>query len=298
MGIVVLAVMALVAVGTLIIENWKSIKEFATKIWNDIANFFVGIWDDIKGIFTKYWADILAVLFPAVGIPILIAQHWQQIVDFFEGLWSDVTGIFRDWGSNITGFFSSLWNDVINIFQTFWTREVNGWKNIWNDVTGIFTTWKDDFIKGIANIWNDISGAFGKLYDGIKGFFTGLWADVEGIWDTAINWIISKVDDLIKLIDKVPGIHISAIPELGTSATTPSIPGQALGGITTMPGLSWVGENGPELLNLPVGATVTPLSATSDRSGPLYANVIIDGYTFARVVSEYQDRDYRGAGNI
>jgi hypothetical protein len=41
------------------------------------------------------------------------------------------------------------------------------------------------------------------------------------------------------------------------------IPGQAEGGITSRSGLSWVGEKGPELLNLPRGAQVIPL----DRMG-------------------------------
>jgi hypothetical protein len=36
-------------------------------------------------------------------------------------------------------------------------------------------------------------------------------------------------------------------------------PGQAEGGVTTRGGMSWVGENGPELLNLPRGAQVIPL---------------------------------------
>lgn len=37
------------------------------------------------------------------------------------------------------------------------------------------------------------------------------------------------------------------------------VPGQADGGITMRPGLSWVGEQGPELLSLPRGAEVRPL---------------------------------------
>ncbi len=37
------------------------------------------------------------------------------------------------------------------------------------------------------------------------------------------------------------------------------VPGQASGGVTMRPGLSWVGEQGPELLSLPQGAEVRPL---------------------------------------
>ncbi len=45
------------------------------------------------------------------------------------------------------------------------------------------------------------------------------------------------------------------------------IPGQANGGVTTQGGLSWVGERGPELLNLPTGAQVIPLSKMGGASG-------------------------------
>lgn len=44
-------------------------------------------------------------------------------------------------------------------------------------------------------------------------------------------------------------------------------PRQAAGGITTDGGLSWVGERGPELLNLPTGAQVIPLSKIGGSSG-------------------------------
>lgn len=49
-----------------------------------------------------------------------------------------------------------------------------------------------------------------------------------------------------------------------------SVPGQAEGGITTRGGLSWVGEKGPELLNLPTGAQVIPLDRISSGGGATY----------------------------
>lgn len=42
---------------------------------------------------------------------------------------------------------------------------------------------------------------------------------------------------------------------------------QAKGGITTRPGLSWVGEEGPELLSLPKGARVLPLDRIPLKDG-------------------------------
>ncbi len=52
-------------------------------------------------------------------------------------------------------------------------------------------------------------------------------------------------------------------------------PGQAEGGTTTGAGLSWVGEDGPELLNLPTGATVTPMDKMG--GGDTYITVTVTG---------------------
>jgi len=57
--------------------------------------------------------------------------------------------------------------------------------------------------------------------------------------------------------------HITGVAATQLVRPTGKFPGQAAGGITTQSGMSWVGENGPELLNLPRGAQVIPL----DRMG-------------------------------
>lgn len=82
------------------------------------------------------------------------------------------------------------------------------------------------------------------------------------------------------------------------------IPGLATGGTVTGSGLTLVGEQGPELLNLPRGATVMPLpgnglaslgAALAGSSGGinLTTNVILDGKVVATSVAKV----YRSANN-
>ena len=59
------------------------------------------------------------------------------------------------------------------------------------------------------------------------------------------------------------------------------IPGMAEGGTVTRPGLSWVGERGPELLNLPRGAQVIPngpslAMAANPNGGDIVINNVIN----------------------
>jgi len=80
-GLIIAGIAALIAIGILVWKNWDTIKEKAIEIWNNIVNFFKDIWESITDIFSKHWDKILAILFPAVGIPILIARNWAAIKD-------------------------------------------------------------------------------------------------------------------------------------------------------------------------------------------------------------------------
>ena len=79
-----------------------------------------------------------------------------------------------------------------------------------------------------------------------------------------INFWINAIN---KLID---GINALDVPEWVTKATgisginLPRIPALANGGIIDIPGSVLVGEAGPEILNLPRGASVSPLGAGID----------------------------------
>jgi len=80
-GLIILGIAALIAIGILVWKNWDTIKEKAVMIWTGIVDFFKGIWETITDLFSKHWDKILAILFPAVGIPILIARNWEAIKD-------------------------------------------------------------------------------------------------------------------------------------------------------------------------------------------------------------------------
>jgi hypothetical protein len=93
-GLVIAAIAGAIAIGVALWKNWDKIKEMAAKIWGNITSFFSKVWDNITGIFKNHWDKILAILFPAVGIPILIARHWDQVVDFFKRFGERIKDIF------------------------------------------------------------------------------------------------------------------------------------------------------------------------------------------------------------
>ena len=81
----------------LIATNAFGLRDKLMGVFSSIKDFFMGIWGTIVGIFRDHWAKILAVIFPAVGLPILIAQEWDQIVGFVGDIWNRVYDTVKGW---------------------------------------------------------------------------------------------------------------------------------------------------------------------------------------------------------
>ena len=205
-GLVIAAIAAVIAIGVLLYKNWDTIKEKATAIWNGIANFFTGIWDKLTGIFKDNWDKILMILFPAIGLPILIAKNWGKIMEVLTEIWDKIKSVFsgaweaaKEWGMNLV---KGLWEGI---------KSLSSW--IWDKVKG--------FAKGI---FDSIKGGLGKLWpfspseagvDIGEGLAKGIQVGVEG----ALGNVRSAMRDLTGEIAVRPGIGSTAPAAMGATIT-------------------------------------------------------------------------------
>lgn len=148
---------------------------------------------------------------------------------------------------------------VVILLATHW-KEVSAFLTmIWGHIVAF---WNDDVVKpfhdGLSKLGQIASNIFGGIASIVKG---------------AVNHIIDGINSFIGFIDSIQ-IHI---PAIGVGPVTtpafdwnglgiPKIPHMARGGTVTLGGLSVVGEQGPELLNLPRGAQVVPLGAGAGQT--------------------------------
>lgn len=172
-------------------------------------------------------------------------------------------------------------------------------------VTGLF-----DVIDAIGNVL----GFFGRLKDGIgsllghlgklkdfvvkdiqnafKGLAKGIGDAFGAIWNTIkapLNMIIGGLNTLIQGIDNLKFNIPSWVPVIGGntwSINIPQIPKLAEGGNIMKAGSVLVGERGPELLSLPSGASVTPLTGRNSAAQGSQHTIIVelDGRQLTRIV--------------
>ena len=135
--LIVLAIAGLIAIGVALALNWDEISQKISEIWdgisskvievwNGITEFLGGILEVIAGFFQAHWDKILAILFPAVGLPILIARNWDEIKGIVSDLWDKITGFFKDGINTTLGWVEGFANGFINAVNSI----ISAWNNL------------------------------------------------------------------------------------------------------------------------------------------------------------------------
>jgi len=194
-GIVILAIGLLIAAIVLIAQNWDMVREKTIEVWNTITTWLSGVWNTIISFFQSNWDKILAILFPAVGLPLLIARNWGPIVDFVSDLWNTVTSIVSGWWSSISAVIGS-WAPV-QVLSSGWNAIIGFFSGLWDSVTNTIQSWWSSLVSFLAglNPWNYIKGAWEGLRDGIKGVLDQIFghSDVE-TWAGGLKSYLSGYD--------------------------------------------------------------------------------------------------------
>jgi hypothetical protein len=128
------------------------------------------------------------------------------------------------------------------------------WSDIKNGAASVF-----DFFKGLPGRLGSVLAGVGNI---IYGPFKAGFNAIASAWNNSVGRIGFKAPSW------VPGFG-------GKGWSVPKIPMLAAGGLVGAAGLALVGERGPELLQLPRGAAVTPLPAQRGQAGPTQVNVTV-----------------------
>ena len=214
-GLIIIAVVALVAA---FIVLWNNCEGF--------RNFWIGLWENIKTVFM--------VVVEAIKTAVMF------YINFYKAIWEGLKIAF----TAVAGFFKGLWDGmkenvssaiggikfILNTFKTFFT-------NIWGGIKTVF-----------VNVWNGFVAIAKAPINAILGMFNGLIKGINFIIG-GINKIKIDIPDWDFLPKNVQGKQLGFnIPKIG------SVSYLAEGGILNQPTLFGMqgnkgligGEAGPE----------------------------------------------------
>lgn len=225
-GLIIIAVTALVAAFVYLWNNCEAFREFWINLWDGIkkaakavVDWFRQAWDTVTSWLKDNWkALLLFITNPIAGV-------FKYLYDNFEGFRNFVDNIV----ASVKKFFSDLWSGMINGAKNAWT----GVKNAFGSVA---TWFKDIFSKAWTAVKNVFSTG-GKIFSGIK-------EGIASVFKTVVNGIIRGINKIIavpfnainKLLNGIRSTNIMGLqPFLGlwkeNPLKVPVIPELARGGV-------------------------------------------------------------------
>lgn len=212
-GLIVIAVAALIAGIVLLIQNWDSVKqvfldawEAIKQAWDACIGFFAGIWDGIKNAFASvgtWFSDVFTKARDG------IQSAWSNVKGFFSGVWDGIKGAFSSADTWMSSKFGSAWDGIKKAFQPF----IDYFKLLWDTVKGVFSVVGDVLTGNFSSAWEGIKKIFTNWGDFFKGLWTQVTSAFSGAWSAMVDVgknIVSGIWDGIKnagtwLYDKVTG---------------------------------------------------------------------------------------------
>ena len=234
----------------------------------------------LKGVLLTFGASILPVVL-TIGVLItagyLLYKNWDTVkakgIEFINSLREQFNSFLPD--------IMAIWDNLKQIFISLlpvFTAVLGGIlgglgsfiKSVTNIIGSVIKIFKGitDFLVGV------FTGDWGRAWNGILGIFTGIIDTIKGIFQGVIDFFSSVLSGFLGGIDEgkkaaesakqsmsTPS-HKNIVPQDGPRIV--KIPQFAKGVSNFGGGLAIVGENGPELVNLPRGSSVKTNAQTKD----------------------------------
>lgn len=200
---------ATVAIVTLIITNWDTIKEFLIKVWDTIKEIAGKVWGAVKDAF-KAILDTIKGIFETIwnGIRDTLRTLWNGIKSIAETIWNGIKGFFDSTLGAIKAVFETIWNGIRDTLSTIWGGISSVASTVWNGIkdviAGVLGTIKDLFLNWTA------PGLIITHWDSIKEAATAVW-----------EWVRDRFNDLVGFFKELPGKIASALGRVAEIIAAP-----------------------------------------------------------------------------
>lgn len=173
-GLVCVAIAAVIAIGVLLYKNWDTVKEKASQL----GGWIVGVFNNLK---EKASAAI------------------QEFADKFPVAFAFLSSVFESWKQTITNIFSG----VKQVFQ-----------GVVQFISGVFTGDWSKAIDGLKNIFSGAFRALSSLalapLNALKGAVVGAFNAIDTATGGKLSVIKNKVSDAFSSIKKTAGSIMQA----------------------------------------------------------------------------------------
>lgn len=191
-GLVILAVIALVAAIVLLIKNWDTVSA-ALKVaweatWNALKTAALATWSALQVAWSATVSG-LSTAWTAVSGALVAAWNatWNGLVVAAQAVWGALTVA---WSATVSGL-ATAWTAVSGALVAAWNAVWSGLGTAAQAVWSALTAAWGAFVNGLAAVWTAVSSAltaaWNAVWNGLLVVAQAIWAGLTAAWSAVVT---------------------------------------------------------------------------------------------------------------
>lgn len=276
-SIAIAVIMPMIGIPMLIIGHWSA-----------IVGFFTGMWSAVSGAFVSFWHTIdNDVIHPLEDMPHAMMTAFGVLTGFFSTLWHGIEQIFGQAGAMMIRGFQLLANGVFTMVEAVLSAAshlpfvghyfaeanstVKGFQADMNStlssLASQMASWGTSAGAGMAgNLAAAITNYGAAAIGAAQAVAAGVGSALRSAEASAAAGAASIASTAAQAVASAAAAE-QAVAKAASLNGAASVTGHATGTRYFSGGLTWVGEQGPELMALPRGTQIVPNRKSMDMAG-------------------------------
>ncbi|KJE25718.1 putative membrane protein [Geobacillus kaustophilus] len=221
-GLVMAAILALIAVGVLLYQNWDKIKQYAQQLWTRLQQ----VWNNIKT------AVVTAVTNMATQAVAKFKSFMENAKSAVSNGINAVVNFFRQLPSKVMSFISNLASQAVSKFKQFMSNAKSAVNSGINNIVSFFRSLPSKVISFISSLASNLVSRFKSMMsnarsavssgiNNVVSFFRSLPSKVLGTISSLASSLVSRFRSMMSSARSAvsSGIHgiVSAIKGMASS---------------------------------------------------------------------------------
>lgn len=247
-------------------DAWKVATDVIGAAWTWLwSNILEPVFTAIGAIFTWLYENVIVYVIAGILIYVnilgmIFSWLWETVLSpIFQAIGAVFTWLYENVIAPIVGFIVGVVQAMGAVFSWLWANVISP------VFSAIGTAFSWIYNNVIAPTVGFITSAIGTVGTAVETVFGGISSFIGDVFRNVVNVIKGPVNEVIRFINTA----IDGANTIGAAfgVNIPHIPMLAKGGNISGSGSVIVGERGPEILNLPRGASVVPLTSEQRAQG-------------------------------
>ena len=189
-ALIVAAIVALIAIGVALYQNWDTVKAKAQQIWDTIKTAILNV--------AKAIGDGLKKDFESAKTAVLNA--WNAIKSAASNVWNAIKSTVTSVANGIKSTVTTVFNSIKSVVTSVWNGIKSATSSVWNSIKSVVSSVTNGVKSTISSVFNSVKSVVSSAWNGVKSVTSSVWSGIKSTVSSAVNGVKSTVSSAFNAV--------------------------------------------------------------------------------------------------